>query len=187
MGALLILDEIQPGFGRTGALFAFEHYQCVPHILVVGKGMAGGLPVGAFIASKPLMDLLQEKPSLGHITTFGGNPVIASACKATLEIIIAEQLIEKTLEKEAFLRSKLQHTEIKEIRGKGLMLAIIMETPENELVDKEEKLKDLKDVSAKLLTTDRGMEVVKEIAVEMKRLEKEVGKPKKKKSRWRKS
>jgi len=103
---------------------------------VVGKGMAGGLPVGAFIASKPLMDLLQEKPSLGHITTFGGNPVIASACKATLEIIIAEQLIEKTLEKEAFLRSKLQHPEIKEIRGKGLMLALILATPEkaNELV-----------------------------------------------------
>ena len=98
--------------------------------------MAGGLPVGAFIASKPLMDLLQDQPSLGHITTFGGNPVIASACKATLEIIIAEQLIEKTLEKECFLRGKLQHPEIKEIRGKGLMLALILASPEkaNELV-----------------------------------------------------
>ena len=110
---MLILDEIQPGFGRTGALFAFEHYQCVPHILVVGKGMAGGLPVGAFIASKPLMDLLQEKPSLGHITTFGGNPVIASACKATLEIIQEENLMAQTLEKEAFLRRKLQHPDRK--------------------------------------------------------------------------
>jgi acetylornithine/succinyldiaminopimelate/putrescine aminotransferase len=136
VGALLILDEIQPGFGRTGALFAFEHYQCVPHILVVGKGMAGGLPVGAFIASKPLMDLLQEKPSLGHITTFGGNPVIASACKATLEIIQEENLMAQTLEKEAFLRRKLQHPDIKEIRGKGLMLALILASPEkaNELV-----------------------------------------------------
>ena len=133
---MLILDEIQPGFGRTGALFAFEHYQCVPHILVVGKGMAGGLPVGAFIASKPLMDLLQEKPSLGHITTFGGNPVIASACKATLEIIQEENLMAQTLEKEAFLRRKLQHPDIKEIRGKGLMLALILASPEkaNELV-----------------------------------------------------
>ena len=88
VGAMMILDEIQPGFGRTGALFAFEHYQCVPNILVVGKGMAGGLPVGAFIASKPLMDLLQEKPSLGHITTFGGHPVSCAAGHAALEYLI---------------------------------------------------------------------------------------------------
>lgn len=85
VGALLILDEIQPGFGRTGKLFAFMHYDCVPDILVTGKGMASGLPVGAFTASKTLMADLQDRPKLGHITTFGGNPVIAAACKATLE------------------------------------------------------------------------------------------------------
>lgn len=130
VGALLILDEIQPGFGRSGALFAFEHYQVVPDILVVGKGMAGGLPVGAFISSKAHMDLLQDQPSLGHITTFGGNAVIASACKATLEIIQEENLISQTLEKEALIRKKLQHPEILEIRGKGLMLALILASPE---------------------------------------------------------
>lgn len=129
-GALLILDEIQPGFGRTGALFAFEHYRCIPDILVVGKGMAGGMPVGAFIASNELMAQLQDKPSLGHITTFGGNPVIASACKATLEVIQEENLMPKALEKEKFIKNRLQHPEIKEIRGKGLMLALILESPE---------------------------------------------------------
>ena len=130
VGALLILDEIQPGFGRTGALFAFEHYQCTPDILVVGKGMAGGMPVGAFVASKALMDLLQDQPSLGHITTFGGNAVIASACKATLEVIEEENLIPQTLSKEAYIRRLLTHDKIKEIRGKGLMLALLLESPE---------------------------------------------------------
>lgn len=130
VGALLILDEIQPGFGRTGALFAFEHFDCIPDILVMGKGMAGGLPVGAFVSSKEYMDTLKDKPSLGHITTFGGNPVIASACKATLDILFEEDLIRQSLEKEAHFRKRLQHSKIKEIRGKGLMLAIILETPE---------------------------------------------------------
>ena len=85
VGALLILDEIQPGFGRTGKLFAFEHYECTPDILVIGKGMASGLPCGAFIASRKHMAQLKENPRLGHITTFGGNPVIAAASLATLK------------------------------------------------------------------------------------------------------
>ncbi|MEM7484893.1 MAG: aspartate aminotransferase family protein [Bacteroidota bacterium] len=125
VGALLILDEIQPGFGRTGKLFAFEHFNCIPDILVVGKGMAAGLPVGAFIASKKLMDTLQEAPKLGHITTFGGNPVIAAASLATLKEISEKQLIQQTLEKEKLFRSLLVHPLIKEIRGKGLMLALL--------------------------------------------------------------
>lgn len=128
VGAMLILDEIQPGFGRTGALFAFEHFDCIPDILVIGKGMAGGLPVGAFVSAKKHMDSLTEKPSLGHITTFGGNPVIASACKATLEILYEEGLIPQTLEKEAHIRARLKHPKIKEIRGKGLMLALMLES-----------------------------------------------------------
>ncbi|MGB5554253.1 MAG: aspartate aminotransferase family protein [Flavobacteriaceae bacterium] len=133
VGALLILDEIQPGFGRTGALFAFEHYDCIPDILVMGKGMASGLPVGAFTASQEMMDSLKENPKLGHITTFGGNSVIAAACLATLKELTESNLIQETLEKEDYIRNRLQHPAIKEIRGKGLMLALIFE--KNEIAD----------------------------------------------------
>ncbi len=130
VGALLILDEVQPGFGRTGSLFAFEHYDCIPDILVMGKGMASGLPVGAFTASNAMMSTLQDNPKLGHITTFGGNPVIASACLATLKEITESDLIAESLAKELVLRKLLKHKFIKEIRGRGLMLALIMESPE---------------------------------------------------------
>jgi acetylornithine/succinyldiaminopimelate/putrescine aminotransferase len=133
VGTLLILDEIQPGFGRTGKLFAFEHYDCIPDILVIGKGMASGLPVGAFTTSNKIMSVLQDNPKLGHITTFGGNAVIASACLATLEALTAGDLISETLEKEKLIRNLLKHRYIKEIRGKGLMLALIMES--NEISD----------------------------------------------------
>jgi len=129
VGALLILDEIQPGFGRTGSLFAFEHYNCIPDILVLGKGMASGLPVGAFTASNEIMATLRDNPKLGHITTFGGNPVIASACLATLKEITESNLISESLIKENLLRTLLKHRYIKEIRGKGLMLALILESP----------------------------------------------------------
>ena len=130
VGALLILDEIQPGMGRTGKLFAFEHYDMIPDIFVTGKGLGGGFPVGAFCASKELMNLLQDKPILGHITTFGGHPVIAAACHATLKTLLQSNLITETLEKEQYIREQLQHQGIKEIRGKGLMLALILPTPE---------------------------------------------------------
>ncbi|MEO9513802.1 MAG: aspartate aminotransferase family protein [Flavobacteriaceae bacterium] len=130
VGALLILDEIQPGFGRTGKLFAFEHFNCIPDILVVGKGMASGLPVGAFLASRTIMDSLQNNPKLGHITTFGGNPVIAAASLATLQEITESQLIESTIQKEKQFRNLLVHPLIKEIRGKGLMLALILQSEE---------------------------------------------------------
>ncbi len=144
VGALLILDEIQPGFGRTGKLFAFEHFNCVPDILVIGKGMASGLPVGAFTSSKELMESLQHSPKLGHITTFGGNPVIAAACLATLNELLGTTIIEECLEKEKLFRTLLVHPAIREIRGKGLMLALIMEDADkaNELVlkAKEKKL-----------------------------------------------
>ncbi len=130
VGALLILDEIQPGFGRTGKLFAFEHYGCIPDILVVGKGMASGLPIGAFVASKKMMDSLQESPTLGHITTFGGNPVIAAASLATLQEITEKQLVESALEKEKLFRTLLVHPLINEIRGKGLMLALLLKNEE---------------------------------------------------------
>lgn len=130
VGALLILDEIQPGFGRTGKLFGFQHYNCTPDILVMGKGMGGGLPIGAFTASKEHIALLKDNPKLGHITTFGGNPVIASAALATLQELTQTSLIQDTLIKEQFLRENLKHPEIKEIRGKGLMLAVLLDSPE---------------------------------------------------------
>lgn len=125
VGALLILDEIQPGIGRTGKLFGFEHYNCVPDILVTGKGLGGGMPIGAFTASGKLMDLLQDKPKLGHITTFGGHPVIAAAALATLKEVTKSDLMAQTLEKEQLFRKHLAHPLILDIRGKGLMLAVI--------------------------------------------------------------
>jgi acetylornithine/N-succinyldiaminopimelate aminotransferase len=124
-GALLILDEIQSGLGRTGKLFGFEHYNCVPDILVTGKGLGGGLPIGAFTASKIMMDTLKDNPKLGHITTFGGHPVIAAAALATLKEISSSDLICKAFEKEKLIRKHLKHSLIFEIRGKGLMLAVI--------------------------------------------------------------
>jgi acetylornithine/succinyldiaminopimelate/putrescine aminotransferase len=127
---LLILDEIQPGFGRTGKLFAFEHFGIAPDILVMGKGMGGGLPIGAFTASHEVMTLLQDNPKLGHITTFGGNPVIAAAALATLRELTETDIIEQTLQKEKLFRKLLVHPLVKEVRGRGLMLAVIMETPE---------------------------------------------------------
>src|SRR5690554_134519 len=129
-GTLLILDEVQPGFGRTGKLFAFEHFGIVPDILVMGKGMAGGMPIGAFTASQEVMSLLQAHPKLGHITTFGGNPVIAAAALATLRELTETNLIQQTREKEILFRKLLKHPLIKEVRGKGLMLAAILDSPE---------------------------------------------------------
>ncbi|MFA9191297.1 aspartate aminotransferase family protein [Flavobacterium sp. FZUC8N2.13] len=123
MGAMMILDEIQPGFGRTGTLFGFQNYDVVPDIVAMGKGMGGGMPVGAFTASSAMMDLLTENPKLGHITTFGGHPVIAAACLATLKEITETNLMSEALEKEKLFRSLLVHPLIKEVRGKGLMLA----------------------------------------------------------------
>jgi len=130
IGALLILDEIQSGFGRTGKLFGFEHYGMIPDILVMGKGMGGGLPIGAFSSSFENMALLKDNPKLGHITTFGGNPVIASAALATLKEIRSTKLMAETLQKEIKIRSLLTHHSIQEIRGKGLMLCLLMETAE---------------------------------------------------------
>lgn len=133
VGALLVLDEIQPGFGRTGKLFGFEHYGVVPDILVMGKGMGGGMPIGAFTASRERMALLSDNPKLGHITTFGGHPVIAAAALATLNELLNTDLIAQTLKKEKLVRELLVHPLITEVRGKGLMLAAF--TPSAEITD----------------------------------------------------
>ena len=136
VGAIMILDEIQPGFGRTGKLFGFQNYDVVPDVVVMGKGMGGGMPVGAFTASEKMMDLLSHDPKLGHITTFGGHPVIAAACLATLQEVTETNLMVEALEKEQLFRKLLVHPLIKEIRGRGLMLAAMTDTPEitNEVV-----------------------------------------------------
>ncbi|MCM8568335.1 aspartate aminotransferase family protein [Gramella jeungdoensis] len=130
VGALLILDEIQPGFGRTGKLFGFENFDVVPDIVAMGKGMGGGLPIGAFSASEELMDLLTDNPKLGHITTFGGNPLIAAGAMATLQEITETNLMQESLQKEKLFRKLLHHSLIEEVRGKGLMLAIILKSAE---------------------------------------------------------
>ena len=130
VGAIMIIDEIQPGFGRTGKLFGFQNYDFVPDVVILGKGMGGGMPVGAFVASAAHMDLLSDNPKLGHITTFGGHPVIAAACLATLQEITETSLIPDTLSKEKLFRSLLVHPLILEIRGKGLMLAAMTSNPE---------------------------------------------------------
>jgi acetylornithine/N-succinyldiaminopimelate aminotransferase len=129
-GTLLILDEIQSGFGRTGTLFGFEHFNIIPDILVMGKGMGGGLPIGAFSTSHERMLLFQDHPKLGHITTFGGNAVIAAAALATTRELVESDIILRIPEKERLFRKLLKHPLIKEVRGKGLMLAIILESPE---------------------------------------------------------
>ncbi len=129
-GALLILDEIQPGFGRTGKLFAFEHYGIVPDILVMGKGMGGGVPVGAFMSSRKIMETLSHSPKLGHITTFGGNPLIAAASHATLKEVFSSGLMNEISKKEQLFRELLVHPKIKKINGKGLMLAVDLGSPD---------------------------------------------------------
>ncbi len=127
VGALLILDEIQPGIGRTGTMFGFEHYTCTPDIVVMGKGLGGGMPIGAFSASEQIMSALKNNPKLGHITTFGGHPVIAAAALATLKEITESTLMQQTLEKEALIRHYFKsHPLVLEIRGKGLMLALLL-------------------------------------------------------------
>ena len=127
-GTLLILDEIQTGFGRTGKMFGFEHFNIIPDIILLAKGMGGGMPIGAFISSNEIMDVLKENPILGHITTFGGHPVSCAAGLANLEVIIEENLIRDVPSKELLFRECLQHPEIKEIRGKGLMLSIQLDS-----------------------------------------------------------
>jgi len=127
---LLIFDEIQTCFGRLGTLFGFEKYDVIPDILCIAKGMGGGMPIGAFIASWELMNLLTFEPKLGHITTFGGHPINCAASLATLEHLLAANVMQKVDEKEQLFRLHLKHPKIKEIRGKGLMLAIEFEDEE---------------------------------------------------------
>ena len=124
VGALLIFDEIQTCFGRTGNLFGLETYSVIPDILCMAKGMGGGMPIGSFTTSTEKMHSLREDPMLGHITTFGGHPIVCAASLATLDELCETQLFREVEKKETLFRALLKHPKIKEIRGKGLMLAI---------------------------------------------------------------
>lgn len=124
VGALLMLDEIQAGMGRTGRLFAFEHYGIQPDILLLAKGFGGGMPLGAFIARQEVMQCLTHDPVLGHITTFGGHPVCCAAGLATLEVLLSTDLMAQVPEKERLFRSLLIHPAIREMRSAGLWLAV---------------------------------------------------------------
>lgn len=128
VGALLVFDEIQSGFGRTGKFWAFEHYDVKPDILLCAKGMGGGMPIGAFIASHKIMGVLKDNPILGHITTFGGHPVSCAASLATLNAILDEKMLDEVAYKSQLFKKLLKHPKIKEVRGKGLMLAAEFES-----------------------------------------------------------
>ena len=123
-GTLLILDEIQAGFGRTGKLWGFENFEIVPDVLILGKALGGGMPLGAFIADKKLMDAFTENPVLGHITTFGGHPVCCAAGMAAMKVLLEEKIIDRVKEKEELFRSLLVHPKIKAIRSFGLWMAV---------------------------------------------------------------
>jgi acetylornithine/N-succinyldiaminopimelate aminotransferase len=129
-GTILIFDEIQTGFGRTGKLWAFQHYQIIPDILLLGKALGGGLPLGAFISSRENMQLLTYNPVLGHITTFGGHPLCCAAGMAAFNVLLKEDYTAQVAEKEQAFHDALQHPAIKQINSKGLLLAIQLESSE---------------------------------------------------------
>jgi len=155
---LLIFDEIQTGYGRTGKFWAFEHYGIAPDILLCAKGMGGGMPIGAFISSKKIMLSLTHNPILGHITTFGGHPVSCVAALETLNVILEENLMEGVTEKETLFHEMLQHDKVKEIRSKGLMIAVEFES--FEVLEKIIKnLLDLDILSDWFLFCDNSMRI----------------------------
>ena len=126
-GTLLIIDEIQTGFGRTGTFWAFQQFGFYPDVLLCAKGMGGGMPIGAFIANQKIMSVFKNNPILGHITTFGGHPVSCAASLATLNVILEENLLEKIKAKAQILKDLLVHEKIKEVRNQGLMMAVEFE------------------------------------------------------------
>ncbi len=129
-GTILIFDEIQTGFGRTGELFAFNKYEVFPDIITIAKAMGGGMPIGAFVSDKKTMDSFTNNPVLGHITTFGGHPVSAAAALANIKVLLKENIIHKVNEKGAYLLSILEHEKIKSVRGTGLFYSVELESAE---------------------------------------------------------
>jgi putrescine aminotransferase len=169
-GTLLILDEIQAGFGRTGKFWAFEHYDIVPDILLSAKGMGGGMPIGAFIASSEIMSVLRENPILGHISTFGGHPVSAAASLATLQTIQKNKLYKQAEHKAGLFKKYLAHPKIKEIRHKGLMMAVAFDSFEvlKPIIDKAIALGVLTDW---FLYCDNAMRIAPPLIITPKEIE----------------
>ncbi len=126
----MIFDEIQTGFGRTGKMFAFEHYNAEPDIITFAKGLGGGMPIGAFVSSKEIMSKFTHNPVLGHITTFGGHPVSCASALASLNVIKDENLVKDVDAKGELFKKYLQHPEFKLFRGRGLFLAVEVESYE---------------------------------------------------------
>lgn len=124
----MVLDEIQAGFGRTGTLWAFEQYSIVPDILLLGKALGGGMPLGAFVANKNLMGQLTHSPVLGHITTFGGHPVSCAAGKAALEVLLEDNYIQEVARKEAIIKEQLQHPAIQKLTTAGLWAGVAFDS-----------------------------------------------------------
>lgn len=157
-GALMILDEIQTGFGRTGTMFALQGYDIEPDILLLAKSLGGGLPLGAFIAREDIMKVIQQAPMFGHITTFGGNPVSCAAGMAAFDKIRHEQLIEQIPVKEMILHQRLKHPSIVKLRGKGLLYALLFEDFDfAEEVRKRTLEKGL--ITLGFINTDKGIRI----------------------------
>ena len=169
-GTLVILDEIQCGFGRTGSFWAFEQYDIVPDILVSAKGMGGGMPISCFVSSSKIMGVLKNDPILGHISTFGGHPVSSAAALATVRIIQEEKLIEGVAEKEACFRSLLTHDKIVATRSRGLMMAFEFESFEvvKPIIDKAIEMGVITDW---FLFNDRSMRVAPPLTISYQEIE----------------
>jgi acetylornithine/succinyldiaminopimelate/putrescine aminotransferase len=167
-GTLLILDEIQAGFGRTGKLFAFEHFGIVPDVLVLAKAMGGGMPIGAFVAPKEIMQTLSHNPILGHITTFGGHPVSCAAALASLEVIVSQDW--EVEQKANLFRQLLQHPKILSVRNKGLMMAVEFESFEilKPIID---KAIDLGVITDWFLFCDNAMRIAPPITITYQEIE----------------
>jgi len=170
-GALLVFDEIQCGFGRTGKFWAFEHYEVTPDMVLCAKGMGGGMPIGAFISSKKIMNCLTHDPILGHITTFGGHPVSAAAALATVEVLLEEGLISQLQSKAAVFIELLQHPHILEVRGLGLMIAVEFES--FEIVEKIiHRLLDMGILTDWFLFCDHALRIAPPLTIEEKDIKK---------------
>ena len=172
-GALLIFDEIQTGFGRTGELFAFQKYNVQPDIITIAKAMGGGMPIGAFVSSKKIMDSLTSNPELGHITTFGGHPVSAAAALANLKVLINDKIIESTNSKAKLLLSLLKHDKIKSIRGTGLFYSV--ELKSKELLDNYmEKATDYGIITDRFLFCDNRFRIAPPLIISNNEIKKVV-------------
>ena len=170
-GALLILDEIQCGFGRTGKFWAFDHYDITPDILVSAKGMGGGMPIGCFIANREVMHVFTNNPVLGHISTFGGHPVAAAASLATLQVILGDNLLDEVEEKSRLFNTSLTHPKVKVIRHKGLMMALEFESYDvlKPIIDKAIALGVITDW---FLFNDRSMRIAPPLTIAKEEIKK---------------